>query len=930
MTFQQVMDYHPDNRRVYKEIKDNLNQLIPFVGAGLTAPFFGGWTTALEALSQRLASAEKRSALKALLDENKHLEAAELLAQERGGNNLSHDVGDYFSMEKVDKRLEQNPGALNKLALYLLPPLFPCPVLTTNFDRLIERVYRQTWDIPDFESLSPASKHLRNRAIRFRNAPCLFHLHGAVTDGMVEEETLVLTAAQYDRHYGPESETIKALETFVKGRSLLFLGCSLDRDRTMDVLRKTAEPGYDHYAIVSCPPGSQDMRVRQLSELCIRAIVYPDREYDAVRIVMEQLLHDTNHTEYQKLKQRISLLPQISEGPFVYRAKMTELVGRKRELEDLRDFVTGDAGFLWWAITGAGGSGKSRLATEFGVQLADSTDWQVRILDKEDYKSLSVLAADRERKTLLIADNVQANVRTLGRFIESESGRPHTRPLRVLLVERTGESIRSRFSAIDWLSQLFEEVAHPARVSNCCYNEGTFLTLSPLSDAALTDIVSSFARHYRDAGLSSHSLPSEHDCANLLEGLYDVDSELRRPLYILFLTAAWMDGGNPTHWSEKEILEDVIERECITLDYRIREATYCGHRNNRLWRSCIYIHLVSTAMQGILVKQAETLCKKQWECLTNAAIQAGLEDPATLLSRIGLLRENLLQPMKPDIIGEYFVYQWLINADDEEKDSFLKSVWSEPINTGIFFRHILTDYSHLLYVNPEHYSKIIPPDLLITDHASDNLTEFGRLYVNGGYWQMFRLLGLRQRSIWNPDLARELAYVLYKLSNHLDIVGREEMTSRLEMVQRDFPDDQYIAELLAAGLYNLAHEQEGSSAKGTLSKLEQLQKAFPDNYEIAYELAKGLVNLMVSQQSESETTALLLQLQGICEAFNNEEKMSVQLAMGIYNLACKQDYIIASQTLSMLHALQMVFPWNGEIQDCVNLGFMLLVWKQSN
>lgn len=52
MTFQEIMSFHPGNPAVYQEIRDNLSQLLPFVGAGLTADFYKGWVPLLRNLEK--------------------------------------------------------------------------------------------------------------------------------------------------------------------------------------------------------------------------------------------------------------------------------------------------------------------------------------------------------------------------------------------------------------------------------------------------------------------------------------------------------------------------------------------------------------------------------------------------------------------------------------------------------------------------------------------------------------------------------------------------------------------------------------------------------------------------------------------------------------------------------------------------------------
>lgn len=261
MTFHEIMNFHTGNEAVYREIKKNLGQILPFVGAGLTARFYGSWSSAVNSLGENLSSEADRKTLSKMLNRFDYLGAAQILEDKRGENNLRRDMVHYFTRDKLMNRWRE----LREEAVFLLPPLFPCPVLTTNFDEGIEIVYNH-WNSGDFRVLSPNSKSLRQQATDLRNTPCLFKLHGSVFGDMADKAAIVFTKRQYRRHYGPYSWLFGgakgALKDFVDRRSLLFLGCSLEQDKTVDVIRRQAGPGKTHFAIVNAVPGAQDQRIQ--------------------------------------------------------------------------------------------------------------------------------------------------------------------------------------------------------------------------------------------------------------------------------------------------------------------------------------------------------------------------------------------------------------------------------------------------------------------------------------------------------------------------------------------------------------------------------------------------------------------------------------------------------------------------------------------
>ena len=55
-SFEEIMAYHPDNKYVYREIKENLPNLVPFVGAGLTQFAYPSWKQALIELAGKITN----------------------------------------------------------------------------------------------------------------------------------------------------------------------------------------------------------------------------------------------------------------------------------------------------------------------------------------------------------------------------------------------------------------------------------------------------------------------------------------------------------------------------------------------------------------------------------------------------------------------------------------------------------------------------------------------------------------------------------------------------------------------------------------------------------------------------------------------------------------------------------------------------------
>jgi hypothetical protein len=226
-------------------------------------------------LNQLAAECGKSSEVATLLAEGKYEEAAEVV--ERG---LSPAI---FNKRVAHNFGERPSGACElKGAVLELPDLAAGPVVTTNFDRILERVFAEAGS--PFEHVIWGSMVDSIRAAMSANRSFLLKIHGDA-----EERTgRVLTSQEYAKHYAPgDPENLHAqLGRVFQGRTLLFLGCSLGNDRTMDVLSRILKDalGPEHFAILEKPASDGDFFARQqlLGERAILPIWYPTGRHDLI------------------------------------------------------------------------------------------------------------------------------------------------------------------------------------------------------------------------------------------------------------------------------------------------------------------------------------------------------------------------------------------------------------------------------------------------------------------------------------------------------------------------------------------------------------------------------------------------------------------------------------------------------------------------
>jgi hypothetical protein len=171
--------------RIYR---DRPNDVVFFVGAGLSTPLFPGWNAALDKLlvhtSKRFSYPKEREEnLKRMLSEGKLLDVADACARDLGENSYRSFIENNFDREFLP---EEIPNAYSALL-----DLRPQTILTTNYDRIPEVGGRGGYRIYTNTNIGEALSAIQN------NKTMVFKLHGNVT----QQNSIVFTRAEYQNVY---------------------------------------------------------------------------------------------------------------------------------------------------------------------------------------------------------------------------------------------------------------------------------------------------------------------------------------------------------------------------------------------------------------------------------------------------------------------------------------------------------------------------------------------------------------------------------------------------------------------------------------------------------------------------------------------------------------------------------------------------------
>jgi len=276
------------NRFNLTELIGQLNSsfgIVPFVGAGLSVPFgFKSWQAFLLSQAEIAGIVPK---IQQRIEKGEYEEAAEDLLDALARRAFEDGLTAEFGVHRLSK--EPLRGAVS-----YLPQLASGPVITTNFDRVLETAFEQAG--ARFEQVVWGAKAPTAMKAMHQNRRCLLKLHGDAED----HTDRVLTRTEYEKSYGsadPQNNSFKEplpalLKFLLIGRPVLFLGCSLKNDRVVRLLKKLAEEieGLLHYAVVEKPADPLfPEAVRYYSSHGIRPIWYPKGDHGYVDTIVQHL-----------------------------------------------------------------------------------------------------------------------------------------------------------------------------------------------------------------------------------------------------------------------------------------------------------------------------------------------------------------------------------------------------------------------------------------------------------------------------------------------------------------------------------------------------------------------------------------------------------------------------------------------------------------
>lgn len=261
--------------------------VVPFVGAGISASAgFSSWKEHLRHQGKTAHIAAER--IEELLAAGAYETVLEEIEAVRGREVFINEIRDEFS---------RNPTIPD--VVWRISELFPDTVITTNYDRLLEQSF-ETGEAGRVQVINGLNALEQPDPKKIT----VIKLHGDIRD----PKRCILSKNQYDEAYGNGSLNLhkpipKLLAYHYRNSSLLFLGCSLSNDRTVQVFKKIREDMGEeeeikqHFSIEQAPetPAGIAQRNAELAKLGITPIWFEKGRYELVENLLSLAKNELRH-----------------------------------------------------------------------------------------------------------------------------------------------------------------------------------------------------------------------------------------------------------------------------------------------------------------------------------------------------------------------------------------------------------------------------------------------------------------------------------------------------------------------------------------------------------------------------------------------------------------------------------------------------------
>jgi hypothetical protein len=485
------------------------------------------------------------------------------------------------------------------------------------------------------------------------------------------------------------------------------MGTPMSEPRRSDGTSYLSGTEYEFEQALAAPDGPPVLLYRRLDE---PPTPQPAAQRERVQAFFDRLGPQTAHTGYRSTRAFAERFGQdlqallrrwddsATDGPPLerqtfeverwsrlnFRARSVALLGRESEWQAIEAFAAGDEPLRWWVVASEGGAGKSRIALELVLSLMrrrvapHRRPWRAGFLPRaHGYTGWNAWRPDRP--TLMVIDYAASRdeeIHHLLLAVTRQSAR-YEAPLRVLLLERDGSE-----QAV-WFKKAIGTGSEAVALRQTMYSAA--LKLSPLGDAALVTLlrgqIAALANRAAQEGGPAGATPPSPDDAELVQRIAEVDPA-RRPLFALLVAEALAQGTLGRIWTRQELFADWLARE-----------------QERYWQPAgvterdAHLLALATMVGGLRLSTFAEL--DLGELLPTTRPGPDRYDAQRIQAMNGRAAQELVRPLAPDLLAEYFVLQLLAprdSLDDRGRRLWRTAGRLNPVNAFNFVEQCAIDH----------------------------------------------------------------------------------------------------------------------------------------------------------------------------------------------------------------------------------------------
>lgn len=388
----------------------------------------------------------------------------------------------------------------------------------------------------------------------------------------------------------------------------------------------------------------------------------------------QYIVQNYYQSEWGKFPQIINHTHLPSEVLFSFRNTEIGFYGRDKEIQNLEIWL--NQGYVSvWAVTGQGGSGKSRLA----LHLAN-------LVEKE--QKAKAVWLDETLLEELLNCNVYSYPQTV--LFICDYAAQYEEQLKKLICRMSGCRIKAKFLLLErqytWYSQFIN--GQGGKITTAYREDPLNLTISDLSNEDYSKIIFDFhnsiknsadRRNYRKDPIN------QNDCDLIIQKARVLSTEKQsiRCLFLLLVADAYLRNGDVSKLDATALLQNYIKHsKDIIINLHGNEMATRGNR----------VLAFATACDGIKWDDEYPVINED----LNTIIKHFWDDPEQIdrffsgLSEIE--RKDIVSALKPDLIGEFFfLNEWERHVRAQYKDKWL-SVLLQQKYSRIFFARCMTNW----------------------------------------------------------------------------------------------------------------------------------------------------------------------------------------------------------------------------------------------